>query len=187
MLETPIFSTPSLPAHFCIYCSPELRCVQTAAGIARAASDSHASICVEPALSDWVQLSPEGSSKNWLTTNQLTSMGYPVQEGYKPHLTQLPKNESPEDYLRRLSSFLTKISGSSESVVVVVANAHALEVARNRPWTTAEQLCQIKKAIRNCATCEVGVDSDNKVYAVEPLMLPFTKTLKDAQEKMMVK
>ncbi|RCN44181.1 hypothetical protein ANCCAN_09814, partial [Ancylostoma caninum] len=72
-------------------------------------------------------------------------------------------------------------------LIVIVANAHALEAARNRPWTTAEQLCQIKKTIRNCATCEVGIDSDNKVYAVEPMMLPFTKTLKDAQEKMMVK
>ncbi|KAK6743493.1 hypothetical protein RB195_010638 [Necator americanus] len=170
---------------YMIYSSPELRCVQTAAGISRAAGD--VPICIEPALADWAQLVPEDSSKNWLSFDKLKSFGYPIVEGYRPHLSSLPKRESPEDYLRRLSSFVKDLSKSTNRMAVLVTNSHAIEVARNNTWTTAEQICQIKKMIRNCATCEVGVDSNNRVTALQPMMLPFTKTLKEAQEKTMAK
>ncbi|VDK50169.1 unnamed protein product [Cylicostephanus goldi] len=161
-----------------IYSSPELRCVQTAAGIARASADSQTLICLEPALSDWVQLSTEESWKTWIRPDQYASLGYPINLRYKNFIDKLLKRESPEDYLRRVSLFLSKISHTSERVIVIVGNPHVIAVARNNPWSTAEQICQvkqftirchlqlhvkIKQLIRNCVTCEVGVDSENRL------------------------
>ncbi|CAJ0599054.1 unnamed protein product [Cylicocyclus nassatus] len=168
-----------------IFSSPELRCVQTAAGIARAAADSQSVICLEPALSDWVQLSPEESWRTWIKPAQYASLGYPINLRYRSFIDKLLPRESPEDYLRRVSLFLSKISRTSERVIVIVGNPHVIAVARNNPWSTAEQICQIKQLIRNCVTCEVGVDSENRVHKVAPMMLPFTKTLREATEKIM--
>ncbi|KAK6026284.1 phosphoglycerate mutase family protein [Ostertagia ostertagi] len=128
-----------------IFSSPELRCVQTAAAIARTLKIPSVSICIEPALADWKQLIPDGSSNHWLTTDQLRNLGYPIDEGYNPILDELPSTESPQEYRQRLDNFFLEIAESSENVLVIVSNAPTLAVAMKRPWSTAKQLGDVPK------------------------------------------
>ncbi|KAK6047687.1 phosphoglycerate mutase family protein [Cooperia oncophora] len=165
-----------------IYSSPELRCVQTSVAISRAYGNS-AKICLEPALSDWVQLAPPQTPLQWLKPDQYRELGYPICDRYRPFMNELPKSESPEDYLRRLAEFFRAVSRPAPQVIIIVANANALELARNHHWQTAGQICEMKRSVRNCGICEIRVSRDKKVQAIEPNVLPFTKTLKEARGK----
>ncbi|KJH49080.1 phosphoglycerate mutase family protein [Dictyocaulus viviparus] len=162
-----------------IYSSPELRCVQTACAIARAFTTKAIMVCVEPALADWVQLTPQGTSKHWLTPHKYALLGYPINLDYKPYLIELPAVESPTDYLRRLGHFFFTLSGPNENIAtmhlfiqncvivcrlsVVVTNAHAIEAARRGPWSNAQQICEIKNSIRNGDVCEIMIAPDKRV------------------------
>ncbi|WKY02796.1 hypothetical protein Q1695_016235 [Nippostrongylus brasiliensis] len=174
-----------------IYSSPELRCVQTAAAIAEALENSTATICIDPSLADWVQFSPNGGKKNWLSKEELKALKYPICNGYTPVLDRLPDSESPDDYFKRLGNFFLALTESDERhvlvstdyhSVVIVSNAHALEVAMNRQWKNASALCDVRRNIRNCDVVELDITKDTKVITRGPKLLPFTKTKADALE-----
>nr|CDJ93796.1 Phosphoglycerate mutase domain containing protein [Haemonchus contortus] len=165
-----------------IYSSPELRCVQTSAAIARACGNT-SPICLEPALADWVQLSPPSTPQHWLTPDRYKNLDVPVNTDYKPHLSELPKKESPDDYWKRLEDFFRTIYRPADKVILIVANPSALDMAINRRWHSGGEICESKKYVRNCAFHELRVERDKKMHVVVPNVLPFTKTPKEARGK----
>ncbi|KAJ1351581.1 hypothetical protein KIN20_007658 [Parelaphostrongylus tenuis] len=90
----------------------------TACAIAQAFAPTSIQICIEPSLADWVQLTPLGTSKQWLNPRQFSQFDRSVNVQYKPYLAELPASESPADYLKRLSRFFNSISGPNEEVTI---------------------------------------------------------------------
>lgn len=90
-----------------VYSSPALRCVQTAHNLLKTTgTPPHTRIRIEPALFEWMHWYE--TPPNWMTTKQLTSAGYPIDNSYKPTmdidaLLKCKKESSFDHYSRTLT------------------------------------------------------------------------------------
>ncbi|VDM13993.1 unnamed protein product [Wuchereria bancrofti] len=94
-----------------IFTSPELRCIQTANSIQRSLNIGNWSICVEPSLAEYTGFR-DNSQKYWLTIAQLQKQGILSSDQiYMPllKLEQLPKIETPQEFINRLQRFYEHI------------------------------------------------------------------------------
>ncbi|TKR80993.1 hypothetical protein L596_014948 [Steinernema carpocapsae] len=112
-----------------IFCSPTLRCVQTAASIAKGINKP-VPVCVEPALFDWCQWYK--SMPTILPVEELLRCGFPIAQ-YETQknveqLTSLIGNENIEQFYARIQNVVEKLtSGSNADRILIVAHATVLD------------------------------------------------------------
>ncbi|PIO64253.1 hypothetical protein TELCIR_14126 [Teladorsagia circumcincta] len=94
-----------------------------------------------------------------------------------------PRTDQQEDYYSIPEPPPGRATHILSKVMIIVANADALQLAKNHHWQNAGQLCELNRSVRNCGIFELRVDRDRNAQAVGPNVLPFTKTLKEARGK----
>lgn len=122
-----------------VYCSPSLRCVQTAQNILKGLKqDNKAKIRIEPGLFEWTKWVSGTTLPAWLTPAELASANLSVDTTYRPHIpiSKLVVSETYETYMNR-SYQVTKdilgecrskdVSSSSGDNILIVAHASSLE------------------------------------------------------------
>uniref|UniRef100_A0A915K475 Protein UBASH3A-like protein n=1 Tax=Romanomermis culicivorax TaxID=13658 RepID=A0A915K475_ROMCU len=94
-----------------LYCSPSLRCVQTASGVLKTLENMDVRINVEPGLFEW--LAWYDSMPKWLDASVLVQAKHRVNEQYQPVMTVSElagkKAESTKEYYERISNVVKKI------------------------------------------------------------------------------
>lgn len=104
-----------VPTH--VFCSPALRCVQTADAIARGA-DSHLRVAVEPGLFEWAAYTK--ALPIWMTNEELRAAGMKVSIAYQPIITaerfrHCHNNETSVKYYIRMMDVMNQILKEIES------------------------------------------------------------------------
>ncbi|TKR61848.1 hypothetical protein L596_028903 [Steinernema carpocapsae] len=166
-----------------IYSAPEMRCVETAAALAKRWKRTTL-IRVEPALSNWSSFAGRGSHVNWMTLEQMVSFGYPVDHTYEPILAfkDVPYKEHPSQYYDRLVNCYKKITEQNQAhKVVIVAHPTTVYLTGDGRWSKRKQLISINKQIGTCEVSGIYINSDGEV-SHRHTVKPFTRTLYDAME-----
>ncbi|KAH7725699.1 UBASH3A protein [Aphelenchoides avenae] len=147
-----------------VYCSPALRCVHTAAVVAKSAGCEDIRLRVEPGLFENTDLYPDGRP-TLLSPQALKKAGFPVDCDYKPFvpLEQIwSKPETIADYNVRVHKTLGKVldtiaKGASTTSALVVAHASTVDLAMGllmrptRRVATANDLYRIGDRVPYCA------------------------------------
>ncbi|KAH7720111.1 ubiquitin associated and SH3 domain-containing protein B [Aphelenchoides avenae] len=175
-----------------IYTAPEMRCVQTAAKLTEELSDLSLDLRIEPALSGWHNEAEEDASRHWMTPDQYAlALHYAIDESYAPwiHVNRLTRTESARDYMWRLLRFFRELAhrnkDGTEECVILVGNPELYALAMGHTWLTSEGLRRIrsdKDLSRSCSICSIGIEHKALYRKPKPIM-PFTRTLNDAEEK----
>ncbi|KRX89335.1 Protein UBASH3A -like protein [Trichinella pseudospiralis] len=111
-----------------VYCSPALRCVQSAHGMLKAFTKTKPKICIEPGLFEYMGWYKE-ENLNFLSNLEMVVQGYEVDPDYFPviscaDLKTKYKNETIEEYYKRtgdvIGSILSKHPKSPCNILFVV-------------------------------------------------------------------
>ncbi|OQR75845.1 protein UBASH3A-like [Tropilaelaps mercedesae] len=116
-----------------VFCSPSLRCVQTAASILKALN-SPTLINIEPGLFEWLAWYPDVQPV-WFKPIQLKEFGYPINLTYKPLMSVeellSKKSESCEQYFNRshiITQTLLETSKQVEGDIMFLGHSATLDV-----------------------------------------------------------
>ncbi|KAK0058837.1 protein UBASH3A [Biomphalaria pfeifferi] len=159
-----------------IYCSPALRCVETAQEI-MTAYGSHVKMCIEPSLFEWL-----GWYKPilpiFMTPEELEVNGFAVDSSYTPYVQfeSIPMTESVGEYYRRSHSFVNsvlkkhKVAGGN---ILLVAHSGSLDACtrqlRGKAVRNQEEFRNIVKGCPYCCLCMAVEDfSSSKWNLAEP-------------------
>ncbi|KAG8568200.1 hypothetical protein GDO81_013916 [Engystomops pustulosus] len=116
-----------------VYCSPSLRCVQTAHNILKGLKqDNKSKIRIEPGLFEWTKWVSGTTLPAWLTPAELASANLSVDTTYRPHIpiSKLVVSETYETYMNRSYQVTKDILGECRSKgnnILIVAHASSLE------------------------------------------------------------
>ncbi|XP_016119522.1 ubiquitin-associated and SH3 domain-containing protein B-like, partial [Sinocyclocheilus grahami] len=116
-----------------VYCSPSLRCVQTAYNILKGLQkDGKTKIRVEPGLFEWTKWVPGTSLPAWIPPADLAAANICVDTTYRPHIpvSKLAVSESYETYISRSFQVTREILSECNNLgntVLIVAHASSLE------------------------------------------------------------
>jgi ubiquitin-associated SH3 domain-containing protein len=112
-----------------VYCSPSLRCIQTAIGILKGMNDNQSQLNIEPGLFEWMRFCRDGRP-SWLTNDEAINAGYPVNNSYIPHfeVNDLKMMESLEDYYDRSFAITKKLLDNHPTGnILLVAHGASLD------------------------------------------------------------
>uniref|UniRef100_H3BI14 Ubiquitin associated and SH3 domain containing B n=1 Tax=Latimeria chalumnae TaxID=7897 RepID=H3BI14_LATCH len=168
-----------------VYCSPSLRCVQTAHNILKGMQqESKLKIRVEPGLFEWTKWVSGTSLPAWMQVAELAAANLGVDTTYRPHIpvSKLVVSEPYETYISRSYQVTKEILSeckSKGSKVLVVAHASSLEACTRQlqglsPQNSKDFIQVVRKIpyLGFCACDEVG---DTGVWQlVDPPILPLT-------------
>ncbi|EFO27829.1 hypothetical protein LOAG_00642 [Loa loa] len=149
-----------------IFTSPELRCIETARSIQRSLHIGNWSLCVEPSLAEYAGFRDD-AQKYWLTIARLQNEGIlSTSKTYAPLLKpeQLPRNETPQEFVHRLQRFYERIIVDFEDrCVVIVSNITGIFVLNDGMATTPWHLQKPHAYMGSCHLCAIEVTPDGKV------------------------
>ncbi|EDL95238.1 similar to RIKEN cDNA 2810457I06 (predicted) [Rattus norvegicus] len=116
-----------------VYCSPSLRCVQTAHNILKGLQqDNHLKIRVEPGLFEWTKWVAGSTLPAWMPPSELAAANLSVDTTYRPHIpvSKLVISESYDTYINRSFQVTKEIISECKSKgnnILIVAHASSLE------------------------------------------------------------
>lgn len=116
-----------------VYCSPSLRCVQTAHNILKGLQqDNHLKIRVEPGLFEWTKWVAGSTLPAWIPPSELAAANLSVDTTYRPHIpvSKLVISESYDTYISRSFQVTKEIISECKSKgnnILIVAHASSLE------------------------------------------------------------
>lgn len=113
-----------------IYCSPSLRCIETANTIRRSLS-SKPEIRIEPGLFDWMGFYMD-TLPNWMTKEELKNAEFEIDSGYKPIISTeklaRSRKETNEEFYRRIEVVLGRINKQAKTgTVLFVTHAATID------------------------------------------------------------
>ncbi|XP_056602711.1 ubiquitin-associated and SH3 domain-containing protein B [Triplophysa dalaica] len=168
-----------------VYCSPSLRCVQTAYNILRGLQqDGKTKIRVEPGLFEWTKWVSGTSLPSWIPPADLAAANLGVDTTYRPHISisKLGVSESYETYISRSFQVTREIlseCNNSGNTVLIVAHASSLEACtRQIQGVTPQNSKDFVQVVRKipylgfCACEEMG--ETGAWQLVDPPILPLT-------------
>ncbi|XP_033747636.1 protein UBASH3A homolog [Pecten maximus] len=166
---------------FCIYCSPSLRCVQTATEIFKVYNLPW-KLRIEPGLYEWTGY--QAGVPRWMAPSELLQHGYPVDTTYVP---QYPRErlveDEPVEVLYARSTETTKQILKNHELeggnLLFVGHAGTLELCtRLLVGKGARNINDYKKILPKvpyCCVCAIEEDPARKKWAmIEPPSLPLT-------------
>ncbi|KAE8288289.1 Ubiquitin-associated and SH3 domain-containing protein B [Larimichthys crocea] len=116
-----------------VYCSPSLRCVQTAQHILQGLQqDGKTKIRVEPGLFEWTKWVSGTCLPTWIPPAELAADNLSVDTTYRPHvpISKLAVSESYDTYISRSFQVTREILAECNNLgntVLIVAHASSLE------------------------------------------------------------
>uniref|UniRef100_A0A672YKT0 Ubiquitin-associated and SH3 domain-containing protein B-like n=1 Tax=Sphaeramia orbicularis TaxID=375764 RepID=A0A672YKT0_9TELE len=116
-----------------VYCSPSLRCIQTAQNILQGLQlEGKLKIRVEPGLFEWTKWVSGTCLPTWIPPAELTAANLSVDTTYRPHIpvSKLAVSESYDTYMGRSFQATREILAECKNqgnTVLIVAHASSLE------------------------------------------------------------
>ncbi|CAG5129596.1 unnamed protein product [Candidula unifasciata] len=159
-----------------VYCSPALRCVETAAEVMKAYG-FRGKMVIEPSLFEWCgwyrPILP-----NFMTPQELVKCDFPVDTTYRAYVNVEEINvlESVEDYYMRSYSVTQYILGKhkpNEGNILLVGHSGTLDACTRqltgKPVRNSEEFRNIVRGCPYCCLCTaVESSSSGKWALVEP-------------------
>ncbi|XP_067849499.1 ubiquitin-associated and SH3 domain-containing protein A-like isoform X2 [Heptranchias perlo] len=162
----------------CVYCSPALRCVQTAHYILEVLQlDQKVNVRVEPGLFEWTKWEGEKVIPNFMSVTELKAAKYRVDINYSIHVpvSSLIPSETYEDYISRCSSVMKAIVDSckDQGNILVVAHASTLDSCTRPllelpPKDTKEFVQMVRKIPALGLCCCEEVKETQKWQMIDP-------------------
>ncbi|XP_050966638.1 ubiquitin-associated and SH3 domain-containing protein B [Labeo rohita] len=168
-----------------VYCSPSLRCVQTAYNILKGLQkDGKTKIRVEPGLFEWTKWVSGTSLPAWIPPADLAAANLCVDTTYRPHIpvSKLAVSESYETYISRSFQVTREILSECNNLgntVLIVAHASSLEACTRQIQGLTPQnskdFVQVVRKIPYLGFCACEEMGDTGVWQlVDPPILPLT-------------
>uniref|UniRef100_A0A8C8A224 Ubiquitin associated and SH3 domain containing Ba n=1 Tax=Oryzias sinensis TaxID=183150 RepID=A0A8C8A224_9TELE len=168
-----------------VYCSPSLRCIQTAQHILQGLQqEGKTKIRVEPGLFEWTKWVSGTCLPAWIPPAELTAANLSVDTTYRPHfsISKLAVSESYDTYISRSFQVTREILTECKTLgntVLIVAHASSLEACtRQIQGLTPQNSKDFVQVVRKipylgfCACEELG---ETGVWQlVDPPILPLT-------------
>ncbi|XP_016144386.1 ubiquitin-associated and SH3 domain-containing protein B [Sinocyclocheilus grahami] len=168
-----------------VYCSPSLRCVQTAHNILKGLQkDGKTKIRVEPGLFEWTKWVSGTSLPAWIPPADLAAANLSVDTTYRPHIpvSKLTASESYETYISRSFQVTREILSECNNLgntVLIVAHASSLEACTRQIQGLTPQnskdFVQVVRKIPYLGFCACEEMGETGVWQlVDPPILPLT-------------
>ncbi|XP_016386723.1 ubiquitin-associated and SH3 domain-containing protein B-like [Sinocyclocheilus rhinocerous] len=168
-----------------VYCSPSLRCVQTAYNILKGLQkDGKSKIRVEPGLFEWTKWVSGTSLPAWIPPADLAAANICVDTTYRPHIpiSKLAVSESYETYISRSFQVMREILSECNNLgntVLIVAHASSLEACTRQIQGLTPQnskdFVQVVRKIPYLGFCACEEMGETGVWQlVDPPILPLT-------------
>ncbi|KAB5522493.1 hypothetical protein PHYPO_G00160120 [Pangasianodon hypophthalmus] len=168
-----------------VYCSPSLRCVQTAHNILRGLQqDGKTKIRVEPGLFEWTKWVSGSSLPTWIPPTELAAANFSVDTTYRPHIpiSKLTVSESYDTYITRSFQVTREILAECKALgntVLIVAHASSLEACTRQMQGLSPQnskdFVQVVRKIPYLGFCACEEMGETGVWQlVDPPILPLT-------------
>ncbi|XP_067449976.1 ubiquitin associated and SH3 domain containing Bb isoform X2 [Thunnus thynnus] len=168
-----------------VYCSPSLRCVQTAQNILRGMQqEGKLKVRVEPGLFEWTKWVSGSSLPAWIPPTDLAAAHFSVDTTYRPLIpvSKLTVSESYENYMSRSYQVTKDILSDCKNTgnnVLIVAHASSLEACtrqlQGRSPQSAKDFIQVVRKIPYLGFCSCEEQGDTGVWQlVDPPILPLT-------------
>uniref|UniRef100_A0A8C8GQ68 SH3 domain-containing protein n=1 Tax=Oncorhynchus tshawytscha TaxID=74940 RepID=A0A8C8GQ68_ONCTS len=168
-----------------VYCSPSLRCVQTAQNILKGLQqDGKLKIRVEPGLFEWTKWVSGSSLPAWIPPTDLAASHFTVDTTYRPliPITKLSVSESYDTYMSRSYQVTKDILSDCKNMgnnILIVAHASSLEACtrqlQGRSPQTSKDFIQVVRKIPYLGFCSCEEQGDTGVWQlVDPPILPLT-------------
>ncbi|XP_059405265.1 ubiquitin-associated and SH3 domain-containing protein B [Carassius carassius] len=168
-----------------VYCSPSLRCVQTAHNILKGLQkDGKTKIRVEPGLFEWTKWVSGTSLPAWIPPADLAAANLSVDTTYRPHIpvSKLAVSESYETYISRSFQVTREILSECNNLgntVLIVAHASSLEACTRQIQgltpQNAKDFVQVVRKIPYLGFCACEEMGETGVWQlVDPPILPLT-------------
>ncbi|PWA22920.1 hypothetical protein CCH79_00001989 [Gambusia affinis] len=168
-----------------VYCSPSLRCIQTAQHILQGLQlEAKTKIRVEPGLFEWTKWVSGTSLPAWIPPADLVAANLSVDTTYKPHhpVSKLTVSESYDTYISRSFQVTREILTECKSLgntVLIVAHASSLEACTRQIQGLSPQnskdFVQVVRKIPYLGFCACEELGETGVWQlVNPPILPLT-------------
>ncbi|CAB1348794.1 unnamed protein product [Coregonus sp. 'balchen'] len=168
-----------------VYCSPSLRCVQTAQNILKGLQqDGKLKIRVEPGLFEWTKWVSGSSLPAWIPPTDLAASHFTVDTTYRPliPISKLSVSESYDTYMSRSYQVTKDILSDCQNMgnnILIVAHASSLEACtrqlQGRSPQTSKDFIQVVRKIPYLGFCSCEEQGDTGVWQlVDPPILPLT-------------
>ncbi|KAM8927235.1 ubiquitin-associated and SH3 domain-containing protein B isoform 2-T2 [Pelodytes ibericus] len=168
-----------------VYCSPSLRCVQTAHNILRGLKqESKNKIRVEPGLFEWTKWVSGNTLPAWISPTELAAANLSVDTTYRPHIpiSKLVVSETYDTYMSRSFQVTKDILSECKSKgnnVLIVAHASSLEACTRQlqglTSQNAKDFVQVVRKIPYLGFCCCEELEDCGIWQLtDPPILPLT-------------
>uniref|UniRef100_A0A7N6BL75 SH3 domain-containing protein n=1 Tax=Anabas testudineus TaxID=64144 RepID=A0A7N6BL75_ANATE len=168
-----------------VYCSPSLRCVQTAQHIVQGLQqEGKTKIRVEPGLFEWTKWVSGTCLPTWIPPADLAAANLSVDTTYRPHIpiSKLTVSESYDTYISRSFQVTREILTECKNLgntVLIVAHASSLEACTRQIQGLSPQnskdFVQVVRKIPYLGFCACEEMGDTGVWQlVDPPILPLT-------------
>ncbi|XP_076832473.1 ubiquitin associated and SH3 domain containing Bb isoform X2 [Brachyhypopomus gauderio] len=167
-----------------VYCSPSLRCVQTAHEMLKGMQqDGKLRIRVEPGLFEWTKWLSGSSLPAWIPPVDLAAANLCVDTTYRPHIpiAKLNVSESYDTYMTRSYKVTKDILAECKNKgnnVLVVGHASSLEACTRQlqglPLHNSKEFVQVVRKIPYLGVCACEEQDRGVWQLVDPPVLPLT-------------
>nr|XP_023648195.1 ubiquitin-associated and SH3 domain-containing protein B-like [Paramormyrops kingsleyae] len=167
-----------------VYCSPSLRCVQTAHNILKGLQqEDRRRIRIEPGLFEWTKWVSGPSLPAWIPPTDLSAAGLSVDTTYRPHIpvSKLTVSELYDTYISRSFQVTEDILAdclNMGNTVLIVAHASSLEACTRQIQglspQNAKDFVQVVRKIPYLGFCACEEGDARLWRLVEPPVLPLT-------------
>uniref|UniRef100_A0A8C7KDQ7 Ubiquitin associated and SH3 domain containing B n=1 Tax=Oncorhynchus kisutch TaxID=8019 RepID=A0A8C7KDQ7_ONCKI len=168
-----------------VYCSPSLRCVQTAHNILRGLQqEGKTKIRIEPGLFEWTKWVSGTSLPAWIPPTDMAAASLSVDTTYRPHIpiSKLGVSESYDAYISRSFQVTREILTECKNLgntVLIVAHASSLEACTRQMQglspQNAKDFVQVVRKIPYLGFCAAEEMGETGVWQlVDPPILPLT-------------
>ncbi|XP_059932202.1 ubiquitin-associated and SH3 domain-containing protein B-like [Gadus macrocephalus] len=168
-----------------VYCSPSLRCVQTAQNILKGMQqEGKLKVRVEPGLFEWTKWVSGSSLPSWIPPADLASAHFSVDTSYRPFIpiSKLTVSESYESYISRSYQVTKDILSDCQntgSKVLLVAHASSLDACtrqlQGRGHQSPQDFIQVVRKVPYLGFCACEEQGDvGQWQLVDPPILPIT-------------
>ncbi|XP_014051313.1 ubiquitin-associated and SH3 domain-containing protein B isoform X1 [Salmo salar] len=168
-----------------VYCSPSLRCVQTAHNILRGLQqEGKTKIRIEPGLFEWTKWVSGTSLPAWIPPTDMAAASLSVDTTYRPHIpiSKLGVSESYDTYISRSLQVTREILTECKNLgntVLIVAHASSLEACTRQMQglspQNAKDFVQVVRKIPYLGFCAAEEMGETGVWQlVDPPILPLT-------------
>uniref|UniRef100_A0A672F696 Ubiquitin associated and SH3 domain containing Ba n=1 Tax=Salarias fasciatus TaxID=181472 RepID=A0A672F696_SALFA len=168
-----------------VYCSPSLRCIQTAQHIVQGLQlEGKVKIRVEPGLFEWTKWVSGTCLPAWIPPADLAAANLSVDTTYRPHISigKLAVSESYDTYISRSFQVTREILTECKNLgntVLIVAHASSLEACTRQIQGLTPQnskdFVQVVRKIPYLGFCACEEMGETGVWQlVDPPILPLT-------------